>query len=168
MPDPRDPAAFHDAARLCLDCGLCCDGTLFDQVELQPGDLPKALSARGLKIKKGKWFNQPCAGLCGTLCQLYQHRPTRCRQFQCGQYRGVAAGEISFETAADRIRAVREEEAGLKARLTAAGGGNVRKSLARRHATALEAQAGVEGATAPLTESMNRFRERLEAWFGLG
>lgn len=164
MPDPSESTPIPEAARLCLDCGLCCNGVLFDQVRLQPGDQAKALTARGLKIKKGQWFNQPCTALCGTLCRLYEDRPARCRDFECRQFRGVATGKISYESAAGRIAAVKEEVAGIERLLELTGGGNVRKPLAQRYATALAGSPeAVE--TSGLTESMDRLRERLAEWF---
>jgi hypothetical protein len=164
MPDSREPAALSDAARLCLDCGLCCNGVLFDQVRLQPGDHAKALTARGLKIKKGQWFNQPCTALRGSLCQLYQDRPLRCRQFECRQFRGVAAGDIRHESAAARIADVREQVAGIEAQLSAMGGGNLRKPLAQRYATAREASPDAEGFSA-VTAAMNRLQAALDEHF---
>jgi len=165
--DSREPAAIPAAARLCLDCGLCCNGVLFDQVRLQPGDNRKALTARGLKIKRGGWFNQPCTALCGTLCQLYAARPTRCRQFECRQYRLVTTREISYEAAAGRIAQVKGQVAGVEKMLAQCDGGNVRKPLAQRYATALELDPEVAEACG-LKEAMARLQSMLERDFRIG
>ena len=158
------PGAVADAGRLCLDCGLCCNGVLFDQVRLMPGDHAKGLTARGLKIKKSQWFNQPCTALCGSLCQLYRDRPTRCREFSCRQFQGVAAGEIRFEAAVERIAGVREQVRRVEDLLARCGAENERKPLAQRYATALEKSP--EGVAASgLEAAMGLLRGELEEGF---
>ena len=134
-----EPTPADAAAALCLDCGLCCNGVLFDQVWLVAGDNAKALSARGLKLKRRRFFNQPCTALCGSQCSIYGDRPTRCRKFECRQYQLVAAGEIPAESAAGRIGEVRCQVAGIEILLAAAGATNRRKPLAQRCATVMEA-----------------------------
>ena len=169
MSDDDAPAAA--AARLCLDCGLCCNGVLFDLVRLQPGDRAKALTAKGLKIKKGQWFTQPCTALSGRLCQIYAHRPGRCRLFECRQYQRVAAGEESTATALARIEHVRKAVARMEELLVACtGGGNVRKPLTQRYATAMAAlpchqSSEVDAVRATLTEAMNALQQTLDVHF---
>lgn len=127
----------QQASDLCLDCGLCCNGVLFDLVMLQPGDHAKALSARGLKIKKGDRFNQPCTALCGVLCGIYPHRPARCRLFVCRQIQLVTAGESTLGAAGERIREAKEKVARVEALLETTGSSNPRKPLAHRYATVM-------------------------------
>ena len=167
MPNPSESAAAPDAAPLCRDCGLCCNGVLFDRVYLQRGDIPQALTSQGLRIKKGQWFNQPCTALCGTLCRLYHNRPTRCRLFECRQFQQVAAGEIRYESAADRIRQVKMQVTALEHQLTGCGGGNIRKPLAQRYATAVETSRSRTG-TPGLTAAMEQLQAELDAHFRLG
>ena len=125
------------ASRLCLDCGLCCNGVMFDRVMLQPGDNPKALKAHGLKIKRREFFPQPCIALCGTKCTMYQHRPTRCRLFECRQYQQVAAGELAEAEALNRIREVKQQVLVIDSLLEGTVANNPRKSLSQRCASAL-------------------------------
>ena len=85
------------ASRLCLACGLCCDGTLFQIVRMQPEDSPDQLAALGLRIRhRGTdcWMEQPCAALKRLCCTVYDQRPVRCRKFHCQQLARLAAGEI--------------------------------------------------------------------------
>lgn len=123
------------AARLCTDCGLCCNGALFDRVNLQPDDRARTLVALGLRIKKGAFFNQPCRALCGTQCTIYEARPQRCRAFECRQYREVVSGETPEETARERIRDARCQLAAVEALLISMDGNNPRKPVAQRCAT---------------------------------
>ncbi len=52
-------------SQLCPNCGLCCDSTLFADVELRKGDDPRRLQKLGLEIqqktKTKLAFAQPCA-----------------------------------------------------------------------------------------------------------
>jgi len=97
---------------LCNACGLCCNGVLFKDVQLQPGDDAAHLRSLGLPIREPRRvpprtgrsphshevrktrFPQPCAALCdGNRCRIYAERPARCREFECALFKSVAAGE---------------------------------------------------------------------------
>jgi len=94
-------------AQLCPNCGLCCDSTLFADVELRAGDDAKRLRRLGLTLeKKGRSklaFVQPCACFAGKLCGIYQDRPERCRLFDCGLLKRVNAGETTADAALKKI-----------------------------------------------------------------
>jgi len=92
--------------QLCLACGLCCDGTLFDGVQLEPGDDAARLRALGLPVTtyRGKnpvsRFPQPCAALCADrTCRLYANRPGQCRSFECKLFKQTRDGEVKLDTA---------------------------------------------------------------------
>jgi Fe-S-cluster containining protein len=110
--------------QLCPNCGLCCDSTLFADVELRAGDDPKRLKKLGLTIfKKSKEeeheheeekelrkggrskpaFAQPCACFDGKFCGIYEDRPKRCRLFECGLLKRVQAEEMSAAAALKKI-----------------------------------------------------------------
>ena len=93
--------------QLCPNCGLCCDSTLFADVELRPGDDPKQLAKFGLALaKKGRMklaFAQPCACFDGKFCNIYNDRPKRCRSFECGLLKKVNAGEMQPAAALKKI-----------------------------------------------------------------
>jgi Fe-S-cluster containining protein len=116
----------ESAEELCRACGLCCDGTLFDVVKLEPGDDASRLRTLGLPVKfsRGKAavarFPQPCAALCADrTCRLYANRPWQCRVFECRVFKDAKAGRITFGSAlrlvgqarrrADRIRRLLRE-----------------------------------------------------------
>jgi Fe-S-cluster containining protein len=107
--------------RLCLACGLCCNGVLFKDVELQPGDDAEQLKSLGLPIREARGgrhskletrsskFPQPCATLCDdNRCRIYAERPARCREFECALFKSVAAGEAELAAALKTIRATRQ------------------------------------------------------------
>ena len=104
------PASPSIAARLCSQCGMCCNGVMFHRVRLQPSDSPKELAALGLKLKRKRgehYLLQPCPAFQGTHCSIYASRPERCRLFECRQLQRVNAGEITEAMALEKIREVK-------------------------------------------------------------
>lgn len=90
---------------------MCCDGTLFDEVRLEPGDDPARLKALGLPVKFPRAskpvarFPQPCAALgAGCTCRLYEERPRQCRVFECGVFKKARAGELDSAAALRLVR----------------------------------------------------------------
>lgn len=123
--------------QLCLQCGLCCDGTLFRDVELQPGDDAGHLRALGLPVRAGSSgagkFPQPCAALCADLrCRVYADRPTRCREFECALFKSVAAGGMEQVAALKVIRQTRQQAEQVRRLLRELGETGERVSLSRR------------------------------------
>ena len=79
-------------AQLCPNCGLCCNGVLFADVELRKGDDVQRLAELGLSLEKTgrqQAFAQPCACFDGELCRIYTGRPKRCRTFECSLLKRV-------------------------------------------------------------------------------
>lgn len=102
------------AEQLCLACGLCCDGTLFDNVRLGPGDDAKKLKTLGLPVSVSlaktpvTFFRQPCAALCADrTCRLYADRPVQCRTFECGVFKDAQAGRIESASALRLVKQAR-------------------------------------------------------------
>jgi len=110
-----------DLARLCQSCGLCCDGSLFARVVLQPREVETARKHRLRVLGTGMGFEQRCAALetPGSVgerrCAIYDERPLSCRQFTCRLYERhrVEAGPIEARLAA--VKRVRELVAALEA-----------------------------------------------------
>jgi Fe-S-cluster containining protein len=101
-------ASSEQLSQLCIACGLCCDGTLFKDVELQPGDNPERLRELSIPLMKSK-FPQPCFALCSNLaCRIYEDRPNRCRQFECALFLEVRDDKIPAETALKTIAQTRK------------------------------------------------------------
>src|SRR4030095_6777595 len=49
---------------------------------------------------------QPCSALCAdNRCRIYGHRPSRCRAFECGLFKAVAADDVPPSAALKAIRA---------------------------------------------------------------
>lgn len=97
----------ESVSRLCPNCGLCCNGVLFADVELRKGDDTKHLEKLGLELeKKGRSklaFAQPCSCFDGKLCAIYDDRPKYCRAFECGLLKRVTSGELKADSALKTI-----------------------------------------------------------------
>lgn len=99
------------ATRLCTACGMCCDGTMFQIVRMQPGEVPAELGKLGLKIRcrDGEYhMEQPCTALRENRCTVYEQRPVRCRLFNCQQLGRVESGETTEAKAMAMITETRE------------------------------------------------------------
>lgn len=83
---------------ICVGCGLCCDGTLFNHAPLQPGErghLPTKIGEGYQKEGDRKIFRLPCAYFSGK-CTIYdQPRAHVCVAFRCQVVRKVATHTIS-------------------------------------------------------------------------
>jgi Fe-S-cluster containining protein len=120
---------------LCLACGVCCNGVLFGDVVLQPGDKPARMRAWGISIapRRGKFrFPQPCAAFGGDHCRIYEGRPRYCRDFECGLLRAVHARQLKPAVALRWIRAVHRRADRVKRLLRQLGDDDERVSLRRR------------------------------------
>jgi len=109
MEDATPPASENLSfeARLCAACGMCCNGVLFHGTSLEPTDSIRALSALGLRLKRrdGQMqFQQPCPAWKDTCCGIYDKRPQRCRDFSCRQLQEWSAGQLTEESAFEKIQ----------------------------------------------------------------
>jgi len=129
--------------QLCPNCGLCCDSTLFADVELRAGDDAKRLKQLGLTLEKkgqGKLaFAQPCACYDGKLCGIYADRPKRCRTFECRLLKRVEADEMTAAVALKKISAAKDQAAKVRELLFSLGQRDEQMALTHRYAAAMSA-----------------------------
>src|SRR5580765_7960843 len=91
---------------LCTHCGLCCDGSLFADVELAGPAEATGLEILGLDIDDDSdraLLLLPCAALRGTRCSIYEHRPECCRTFECRLLQEARRGTVSVARAEETI-----------------------------------------------------------------
>lgn len=130
---PLPPAEL--ATRLCLACALCCNGVLFKDVELQPGDDPPRLAALGLPLRQGRAkcrFPQPCPALSDCRCGVYAERPRHCRDFECALFKAVADGQRDLPSARRTIRLARERAERVRGLLRSLGDADEDRALSLR------------------------------------
>jgi len=129
--------------QLCPNCGLCCDSTLFADVELRAGDDPARLAKLGLSLeRKGRGkiaFAQPCACFDGTLCQIYGDRPKRCRLFECGLLKRVETREMTAKAALEKITDAKKRADHVRELLRLQGQRDEQKALTHRYREAMSA-----------------------------
>src|SRR5258708_19074466 len=98
---------------LCTKCGLCCDGTLFADVELVGQAELARLEIMGMEIENEDrntgLLSQPCAAVRGTRCGIYAHRPKCCRVFECDLLQNAQRGAVTVERAIEQIADAREQ-----------------------------------------------------------
>jgi Fe-S-cluster containining protein len=122
---------MHSAAKvetqLCKACGLCCDGVIFANLALQPGDDAARLRSLGLPVRslhsalRPPHLAQPCAAFDGCRCRVYADRPQYCRQFECVLLKSVKAGRTEPAAALRIVRAARERADKVRGLLHALG-----------------------------------------------
>lgn len=127
------------AEQLCLACGLCCDGTLFDNVRLEPGDQAPKLKSLGLPVTLSRGrdpvarFPQPCAALCADrTCRVYASRPRQCRTYECMVYQQMQSGELAFPAALRRVKNARRQAGRVRRLLRSLGDTDEHRSLGER------------------------------------
>ena len=128
------------ARSLCANCGMCCDGTLFHSVVLQPTDSPRTLSSLGLTLKRKPGlttFRQPCSAHQNNQCAIYENRPQRCRLFNCQQLLRVASGEITQSVAQETIASTREKISQVVEKIERLTETNPTQGLTQRFSVAL-------------------------------
>lgn len=143
--------------QLCLACGLCCDGTLFDNVQLGAGDDAQKLKALGLPVAvtRGRaavtFFRQPCVALCADrACRVYADRPGQCRAFECGVFKEALGGRMPFEGALRLVKQARRKADNIRQLLRKLGdtdeqrslGDRFRRTQRRMEAGGVDAEAG--------------------------
>ncbi|MBM3857776.1 MAG: YkgJ family cysteine cluster protein [Verrucomicrobia bacterium] len=124
------------ASHLCQACGLCCDGSMFSDVRLQPGDSAPALKQLGFRIqykKRFDFFDQPCVAFKNGCCSVYNDRPLRCRVFECQQLKRLTQGEVTEEEVLKKIQEARSKIAIIKKLLYDLGPSNSKKPLLQQY-----------------------------------
>jgi hypothetical protein len=92
---------------LCTRCGLCCDGSLFADVELAGRAETTRVELLGLEVEdddtRRPLLVLPCRALQGRRCGIYPHRPECCRTFECQLLQDVRRGAVGVERAKMQI-----------------------------------------------------------------
>lgn len=87
---------------LCQSCGLCCDGTLFESVDLDLQDATILRESAGTQLQLSenkKYFHQPCVAYQNKSCVVYLARPQACQRYSCKLLRQLKKQEISWNIA---------------------------------------------------------------------
>lgn len=162
---------MDSAEDLCLSCGLCCDGALFDFVKLEPADDARKLQQLGLSVKVSRGrvpvarFPQPCAALCqDRTCRIYLDRPRQCQEFECGVLKDAKAGQITYAAGLREVTKARRRADKVRRLLRELGDTDEHRALGERfHRTSERLEAGgiaeeVKAKYADLTLAVHQFK----------
>jgi Fe-S-cluster containining protein len=98
-----------ESSKLCLSCGLCCDGTLIGHVQLETKELNAVSKVLNIEHEQDHgFFLQPCKKYCDG-CSIYSERPTQCASFKCGLLNTFEQKEITFDATAEIIKEVKKQ-----------------------------------------------------------
>ena len=132
---------------LCTRCALCCDGSLFADVELAGAAEAVVLESLGLEIDEdqaeGELLVLPCRALHGKRCGIYAQRPQCCRTFECRLLQDVRRGAVSVDRAKEHIAEARRRIAQVEELLSQWGRPDARLSLKERCAEVLAANSAI-------------------------
>ena len=139
---------------LCLECGLCCDGTLFRRVKISAPERAE-LVALGIGVGEQKqhdvmWL--PCGKLSGKCCGIYEARPGGCRRFVCALGERLVRNEVSLEEAREHVVEMQERIATLREVFPPPGGEPV-----LRHA-----RASIDSTTTKVSQAQLEAFQRVE------
>jgi Fe-S-cluster containining protein len=127
---------MNSIEQLCPNCGLCCNGVLFADVELQQGDNAGRLIDLGMSLKKKgmkRVFAQPCRCFDGKLCRIYADRPKRCATFECGLLKLVQSGAMPAPAALKHISAAKKLVENVRRLLHRLGDNEEQLALTKRY-----------------------------------
>jgi hypothetical protein len=88
------------ASELCLCCGLCCRGIIFNRAALKPDEigLAKDCGLRYFTSGKGEFaFRLPCHLYQNDRCSIYLNRPHACKKYRCYLLKRLINGDIDLE-----------------------------------------------------------------------
>ncbi len=99
-----------NGSNLCVPCGLCCDGSLFERATLQPGEQAFATSL-GLTVlnaaSEHPAFRLGCHLFQGN-CSIYdQPRPNVCGAFKCSLLIKYEGGQVGLTESLEKVSRAR-------------------------------------------------------------
>ena len=102
----------RDGSHLCLQCGLCCNGTLFETISILPDErTPREVLGTPVDITAIGSIREmplPCPALSGATCSIYGDRPSTCGRYKCGVLHAYEAGAALRDCLSiiDRVRSL--------------------------------------------------------------
>jgi Fe-S-cluster containining protein len=98
--------------KICIQCGLCCDGTLFDRLKITPDENPERFVDLLHKNGEDRFMSLPCVYF-NEKCTVYdEKKPTGCSTFECKILSKVDSKSIGFDGAnsiINELKLLREE-----------------------------------------------------------
>lgn len=116
---------------LCITCGLCCNGTLFNYAGLEEHEFEQVvrLGMKPADDDDKTFFSLPCPQLDGTKCSCYGDRPAVCGDFMCALVGTLTSGEMSLEETQHVVGRTKEISNDLRTQLREVTGGGPELSI---------------------------------------
>ena len=98
-PPDRRTEAPEDGSRLCLACGICCQGALHREASIRKDEV-EAVRSLGLPVigaEDNPSFPLPCPLHQQNRCTVYADRPSPCRAYQCKLLKRYIEGSTPWE-----------------------------------------------------------------------
>jgi hypothetical protein len=103
----RVSEAPKEEQSICVTCGFCCDGTLFLNACLNPGEqgkLPEKIEESSFSEGDKEYFRLPCKYF-SEKCTIYdQKRAYVCSGYRCQLLKDFAEGKVALDDALEAIR----------------------------------------------------------------
>lgn len=100
------PVAPEQEQRICVRCGFCCDGTLFQHAHLNDGErgaLPEEIEKAAFSEGGRDYFRLPCRYFSGK-CTIYGHqRAYVCGSYRCQLLKDLSDGRVTSDEARDTV-----------------------------------------------------------------
>jgi Fe-S-cluster containining protein len=109
----------EESSKLCLACGLCCQGVFHRGAKIHAEEIPAVLRL-GLPIletEAGPAFPLPCSRHQDDRCSVYDARPSPCSEYQCKLLKRYLKGESTWEESLLRVRQVKQLAVRIRRRL---------------------------------------------------
>jgi hypothetical protein len=156
------------SSELCVGCGLCCDGVLYEHAKVAPGEeAPMKQAGLHVMAREGKVvFRLPCGHFADGRCTIFDSGRFRiCSEFECSLLKRTKAGECTVAAAREQVAAARILLARVTEHDPQAKFAAVRRRSRERLAKKMEAGATPEDAQHLL--SLIALDSFLERWFRL-
>lgn len=96
---------------LCLECGLCCDGSMFEHAMVTEDAAARLLGRVRLTPERDRLL-QPCQALrSDKCCAVYEERPGACRVYRCLALAQLEKGEATLEESREAVEELKARRA---------------------------------------------------------
>ena len=93
--------------KICVNCGFCCDGTLFLTAGLKPGErghLPEKIEKASYRDVDNEYFRLPCGYFSGR-CSIYDRQKAYvCSAYRCQLLKDFSDGKVTMDEALETVR----------------------------------------------------------------
>jgi len=119
-------------SELCLSCGLCCKGLLFNRAGLLPGEVARAeeLGLHCFPSGDGKFaFRLPCPWFQDERCSIYSARFDACQRYRCDLLKRLANDELSVLEGKQIISKIKKDMSSISFKMESVEQINARSEL---------------------------------------